>query len=48
MGFRKGMAAFRGGILFTCLFCHFLVYAEIKDQEKKHSSYFIMSHLNQV
>ena len=49
MGFSKGMAAFGGGILCTFLFCHFLVYADIKDHEKKTihhvSSYLIMCHL---
>ena len=34
MEFSKGMAAFGGGILFTYLFCHFLVYADVKDHEK--------------
>ena len=38
MGFSKGMAAFGGGILFTFLFCHFLVYADIKDHETNNSS----------
>ena len=44
MGFRKGMAAFGGGILFTFLFCHFLVYADIKDHETNNSSCLIIFH----
>ena len=44
MVFRKGMAAFGGGILFTFLFCHFLVYADIKDHEKNNSSCLIIFH----
>ena len=44
MGFRKGMAAFGGGILFTCFFCHFLVYADIKDHETNNSSCLIIFH----
>ena len=44
MGFRKGMAAFGGGILFTFLFCHFLVYADIKDRETNNSSCLIIFH----
>ena len=44
MGFRKGMAAFGGGILFTFLFCHFLVYADIKDHETDNSSCLIIFH----
>ena len=44
MGFRKGMAAFGGGILFTCLFCHFLAHADIKDHETNNSSCLIIFH----
>ena len=44
MGFRKGMAAFGGGILFTFLFCHFLVYADIKVHETNNSSCLIIFH----
>ena len=49
MGIRKGMAAFGGGIIFTFLFCHFLVYADIKDHETNNSSclnYHISSRLS--
>ena len=44
MGFRKGMAAFGGGILFTFLFRHFLVYAGMKDHETNNSSCLITFH----
>ena len=44
MGFRKGMAAFGGGILFTFLFRHFLVYADMKDHETNNSSCLIIFH----
>ena len=44
MGFSKGMAAFGGGILFSFLFCHFLVYADIKDRETNNSSCLIIFH----
>ena len=44
MGFRKGMAAFGGGILFTFLFCHFLAHADIKDHETNNSSCLIIFH----
>ena len=44
MGFRKGMAAFGGGILFTFLFCHFLAPADIKDHETNNSSCLMIFH----
>ena len=51
MGFRKGMAAFGGGILFTFLFVisWFMRISKTTKQTIHHVlSYFITSHLNQV